>query len=268
MDHVHRFRRTVASLAAAGLLALGGVAATAVAASAGTIGSCSAQGDFADCSASGTANNPLTITVTVTSSPDESVSVFWDTVCSQGSGAGTSSGNFTATTPVTRVISHPYHQPDSCDVAADGGLNSTGNSINVSIASSSTAPPPPVHAIKGYDGKCADDLADSSAKGTKIVLWSCDKTAAQNWAFSNGELHHNGKCANDAGNAGSGGKVVLYTCSSAANDHWTHESNGEYVLTAHKGKLCLDDPGYSKNNGIQLVVYTCKGTANQSWSLP
>jgi len=100
---MQRFRRTAASCAAVGLLALGGVAATAVAASAGTIGSCSAQGDFADCVASGTANHPLTITVTVTSSPDESVTVFWDTTCSQGSGAGSSSGNFTATTPVTRV---------------------------------------------------------------------------------------------------------------------------------------------------------------------
>jgi len=265
---MRRFRRTVASLAVIGLLAFGAVAATAIAASAGTIGSCSAQGDFADCDASGTANHPLTITITVTSSPDESVSVFWDTVCSQGTGAGTSSGNFTAKTPVTKVISHPYHQPDSCDVGVAGGLNGTGNSIKISIASSSTAPPPPVTAIKGYDGKCVNDTANSSAKNTKIVLWSCNKTAAQNWSFTGGELRHNGACANDAANAGSGGKVVLYTCSSAANDHWTHESNGEYVLKSHSGKLCLDDPGYSKNNGTQLVVYTCKDTANQRWTLP
>ena len=265
---MHRFRRITASLAAIGLLALGGVAATAMAANAGTIGSCSAQGDFAVCDASGTANNPLTITITVASSPDESVSVFWDTVCSQGTGAGTSSGNFTATTPVTRVISHPYHQPDSCDVAATGGLNGNGNSIKVSISSSSTAPPPPVHAIKGYDAKCVNDTANSSARSTKIVLWSCNKSAAQNWSFSGGELHHNGSCANDAGNAGSGGKVVLYPCSSAENDRWTHESNGEYVLKSHNGKLCLDDPAYSKSNGTQLVVYTCKDTANQRWTLP
>lgn len=265
---MRRFRRSAASLVAVGLLAFGTVAATSVAANAATIGSCGAQGDFADCSASGTANRPLTITVTVTSSPDESVSVYWDTVCSQGSGAGSSSGSFTATTPVTRVISHPYHQPDSCDVAAAGGLNGTGNSIEISIASSSTAPPPPVHAIKGYDGKCVDDIANSAAKGAKVVLWSCDKTAAQNWSYSAGELHHNGECANDAGNAGNGGKVVLYPCSSAENDHWTHQSNGQYVLESHKGTLCLDDPGYSKKNGTQLIVYTCRDTPNQRWSLP
>jgi 3D (Asp-Asp-Asp) domain-containing protein len=265
---VQRFRRLAASVAATGLLALGGVVATAAVASAGTIGSCGAQGDFATCDASATANHPLTITVTVTSSPDESVTVFWDTVCSQGSGAGTSSGNFTATTPVTRTISHPYHQPDSCDVGVAAGLNNNGKWIKVSIASSSTPPPPAVHQIKGYDGKCADDTGNSSAKGAKIQLWTCNKTAAQNWSFSNGELVHNGKCANDQNDGGSGAKVILYTCSRASNDLWTHKSNGEYVLKAHSGKICLDDPGYSKKNGTQLVVYTCKDTANQRWTLP
>ena len=79
-----------------------------------------------------------------------------------------------------------------------------------------------------------NDTANSLAKNTKIVLWSCNKTAAQN----------------------------------AENDHWTHESNGEYVLKSHNGKLCLDDPANSKANGTQLIVYTCKDTANQRWSLP
>jgi Ricin-type beta-trefoil lectin domain len=158
-------------------------------------------------------------------------------------------------------------EPDSCIVSADAQLQDGGNSITVSIASSST-PPPPVHAIKGYGGKCVDDTANSRANGTKIELWSCTKTAAQNWAFSGGHLEHNGKCANDKSNGGSGSKVILYTCTRASNDIWAHNSKGEYVLKAHGGKLCLDDPGYSTKNGTQLVVYTCKDTANQRWSLP
>jgi hypothetical protein len=40
------------------------------------------------------------------------------------------------------------------------------------------------------------------------------------------------------------------------------------VLKSHSGKLCLDDPGHSKNNGTKLEVYACKDTANQRWSLP
>jgi len=189
-------------------------------------------------------------------------------VCSQGDSAADSSGQFDATTPVTRTISHPFHQPDSCDVAADGELANGSGSIHVSIASSSTLPPPPVTAIKGYDGKCADDNGNSSAKGTKIELWSCTRGAAQNWSFTGGYLRHNGECANDASDGGNGSKVILYTCTSAQNDRWTHKSNGEYVLTAHSGKLCLTDPGNSRSNGVQLTVATCKNTANQHWTLP
>jgi Ricin-type beta-trefoil lectin domain len=265
-----RLRRTAASIAVIGFLAIGGVFASSAVADAGTIGSCSAHGDYATCVASGTANKPLTITVTVRSSPDQSVYVAWDTVCTQGTGAGSSSGDFTANTPVTRTLSHPYHQPDSCIVSADAQLQNGGNSITVVIASSSTPPPPPpaVHAIKGYRGKCVDDPADSSAKGAKIELWSCNRTAAQNWAFKSGQLQHNGKCANDAGDGGSDSSVILYTCTKASNDIWTHKSNGEYVLKAHSGKLCLDDPGYSTKNGTKLIVYTCKDTTNQRWSLP
>jgi hypothetical protein len=266
---MHRFRRLAARAAGTGLLALGGVAAVAASANAGTIGSCSASGEYAICVASGTANHPITITVTVTSSPDQSVYVAWDTVCSQGTGAGNSSGSFTANTPVTRAISHPYYQPDQCIVSADAQLRDGGNSIHVSIASSSTPPPPPaVHQIRGYSGKCVLDSGNSSANGTKIELWSCAQVAAQNWTFTGGHLEHNGKCANDAGNGGSGSKVVLYTCESTSNDIWTHKSNGEYVLKSHNGTLCLDDPGYSVKNGTQLEVFTCKDTANQRWSLP
>jgi hypothetical protein len=243
------------------------VASTAVA-SAGTIGSCSSQGEFAICAVSGTANKPLIITVTVTASPNQTIDANWSMGCSLGLSVAGGSGSFTATTPVTRTMSMPFKRPDSCDVTAGAGLLNGSGSIHVSIASSSTLPPPAVHAIKGYGGKCVDDPANSTAKGTKIELWSCDKTAAQNWAFRSGQLQHNGKCANDAGDGGSGSSLILYTCTRASNDIWTHKSNGEYVLKAHSGKLCLDDPGYSTKNGAKLLVYTCKDTANQRWTLP
>jgi Ricin-type beta-trefoil lectin domain len=251
------------------LLALGGVALTSAVASASTIGSCSSQGEFAICAASGTANEPLVITVTITASPNQTVDANWAMGCSVGFSSGGSSGSFTAATPTTRTLKLPFAHPDSCDVTAGGGLLNGSGSIHVSIASSSTLPPPAVHAVKGYDGKCVNDLGDSSAKGTKVVLWSCAKDAAENWSFNgSGQLTHGGECVNDAGNAGNGGKVILYTCAKAENDRWTHNSRGEYVLESHSGKLCLTDPGQSTKNGTQLTVATCKNTADQHWTLP
>ncbi len=67
---------------------------------------------------------------------------------------------------------------------------------------------------------------------------------------------------------GSGSKVILWTCDRASNELWTHNSRGEYVLQAHGGTLCLDDPAYSTKNGTQLMVYTCNNGANQHWTLP
>jgi hypothetical protein len=265
---LHRFRG-LALGALTATLALGGVVAGATAADASTIGSCSSQGEFAICAASGTANKPLIITVTITASPNQTVDANWSMGCSLGFSSAGSSGSFTATTPTTQRLKMPFAHPDSCDVSAGGGLLNGSGSIHVAIASSSTLPPPPVHLIKGYGGKCVDDLGDSSAKGARVVLWSCAKDAAENWSFNgSGQLGHAGKCANDAGNAGNGGKIILYSCTKADNDRWTHRSNGEYALKSHGGKLCLTDPGRSTKNGTQLTVATCKDTANQRWTLP
>jgi hypothetical protein len=268
VSNLNRFR-TLALVALAALLALGGVVVSAVAADASTIGSCSSQGDFAICAASGTANSPAIITVTITASPNQTVDGNWSMGCSKGFSSGGEYGSFTATSPTTQTLKMPFPHPDSCDVSAAGGLLNGGGSIHVSIASSSTLPPPPVHAIRGYGGRCVNDLGNSSANGAKIALWSCASDAAENWSFNgSGQLVHGGKCANDAGNAGNGGKVILYTCSKAENDRWSHAANGEYILKSHSGKLCLTDPGNATKNGTQLTVATCRNTANQHWTLP
>lgn len=264
-----RLGRLAAAVVMTGLLTAGAIAANAVAASASTtFASCSAQGDYAICDASGTAPDPVTLTVSVTSSPDQDVYVAWTDVCSEGTGAGSSSGSFTAQTPVSRTISHPYSQPDSCIVSADAQLQA-GNSVHVSLSYSQTAPPPPAsHEIKGYAGKCADDNGNSSAPRTKIQIWSCVNDASQQWSFSGGELRHGSMCMNDKASGGSGSPVMLWSCNGASNEVWTHNSKGEYVLKAHGSTLCLDDPAYSTRNGTQLDVYRCNGGSNQRWSLP
>jgi Ricin-type beta-trefoil lectin domain len=262
---MERLSRITAAMAMTGLLAAGAIAASTAAASASTgFGSCSAQGDFATCIASGTATRPITIMVSVSASPDQDVYVSWSAVCSQGTGAGSSSGSFTARTPVSRVISHPYYQPDSCDVAAGAQLQAGGNSIHVSLTYSQTVPVS--HEIRGYAGKCADDNGNSSVPRTKVQIWSCVNDASQQWSFSGGELKHGSMCMNDKGGGGSGSPIILWSCNGASNEVWSHNAGGEYVLKANG--LCLDDPAYSTRNGTQLVVYRCNGGANQRWSLP
>jgi len=268
---MNRLSRVATTVAATAMITASALAASAAAASASTpFGSCSAQGDYAICDASGTAASPVTITVTVTSSPTQSVYVSWTDTCSEGDGAGGRSGSFTATTPVSRTISHPYSHPGSCIVAAGAQLQAGGNSVHVSLSYSQStqapAPAPAIHEVRGYAGKCVADDHNSSARRTRIQISTCSGAASQQWSFSHGELRHASMCMNAKGTAVAGSPVLLWGCDGAPSETWTHNAAGEYVLKATG--LCLDDPAYSTANGTQLVVYTCKDSANQRWSLP
>ena len=92
-----RLRRLAGGALICALVAVGGAMVTATAASASTIGSCGSQGEFAICAASGTANKPLIITVTITASPNQTVDGNWAMGCSLGFSTAGSSGSFTAT---------------------------------------------------------------------------------------------------------------------------------------------------------------------------
>src|SRR6185437_15288391 len=71
--------------------------------------------------------------------------------------------------------------------ASAGTIGSCSSQGEFALCAASTLPPPPAHPIRGLGGKCVDDPANKSANGTRIEIWSCNKTAAQNWAFSGGQ---------------------------------------------------------------------------------
>lgn len=94
------------------------------------VGSCRASGDYSTCDEAGNATKPTVIQVLVTASPNQSVLVSWDVVCSAGESAASTSGQFTAETPIDRTIRHPFAHPDSCSIAAGAQL-SGGGSLHV-----------------------------------------------------------------------------------------------------------------------------------------
>ena len=120
----------------------------------------------------------------------------------------------------------------------------------------------------GIAGKCVDDFHDGTADRTKVDLYSCNSTAAQNWAVrSDGTLRINGKCMDiTKASTANGAKIEIFTCNGGWNQVWRPASNKELV-NPHSGK-CLDDPGYSTTNGVQLEIWTCNGGSNQRWTLP
>ena len=278
-------RRLVAYTAVAGLLVTGMVSASLEAAHADTpVAVCNgAPGDSFNCTLDGTVSAVGSITVSVDSgATNEEVNVSWTVTCTDSTGTQSQEGaTDDAETPLTVPLAPlPATADGSCSVNAQvtlpkpditpktdfsGTLSYTPAGAAAAAPASGTA----VHPIKGFDGKCISDKANSSANRTKIIIWTCSGTdQAENWRFSGNEFIHNGKCMNDQGNGGIRSKVILYTCNGASNEKWNELANGELQLQGHGGKLCLDDPRSSTTNGTQLILYTCTDAANQKWSLP
>jgi hypothetical protein len=120
--------------------------------------------------------------------------------------------------------------------------------------------------ITGDHGKCLDDFGSGTANGTKVDIWTCNNTVAQQWFFSGGALSVQGKCVDDSSQGGAGAKLVLWTCNGHAAQTWTHNSKSEYVLKLNG--LCMTDPSGSSTNGTQVVIRTCRNFADQHWIGP
>jgi hypothetical protein len=293
-------RRLAVCAAAAGLLAAGAVTATTEVAHANFASICSgSSANGYACTDTGTVPAPGAVSVTLTASGTEDITISWKVSCTSSTPASTS-GGITASVAASAsdaeaITPLPATSGGQCTMTASMSLTSAELSktgftpsgytaeldyapVSSAPASATPAPAPsptpkpapgtPVHQIKGFGGKCVDDKGNSAANRAAVVIWSCRGTdQAESWKYSNSEFVHNGLCLNDKGNGGSGSKVILYSCNGGANEKWTAQANGELKLQAHGGTLCLDDPGFSTANGTQLIVYTCKDSANQRWSL-
>jgi hypothetical protein len=289
------------------LLAMGTVTAIAGAAQADysfTIATCSGTNGTSDamCNLSGTIpGDPTGISATATAtgpSPTSpsSVSVQLTVTCDEDGTAEVMTGAEVQPTPYTNVpvweaSKYPALGPtpesySSCTFtgyAEDAGPGGTTYSVTLSYqtnqnpspsASPSESPSPavaaPVDLVRGFDGKCMQDMGDSAAKRTKITIWTCDPTAqGQGWTYRSGELRiHGSMCVNAKGTGASGSPVILWPCSGTPNEIWLRKSGSEYALKAGTYKVCLTDPGFSTSNGTQLTVRACTNARNQRWSLP
>jgi hypothetical protein len=96
-------------------------------------GKCTARGDFAICTASGSVNHPSAIYAHVHATPNQSISGAWSMTCTKGTGAGGKSGSISGTTPVRKALRMPYAHPDWCSVAADAQLSGSG-SLQISLS--------------------------------------------------------------------------------------------------------------------------------------
>ncbi|MEU4419584.1 ThuA domain-containing protein [Actinoplanes sp. NPDC024001] len=121
--------------------------------------------------------------------------------------------------------------------------------------------------IKGLAGKCLDVSGAATADGTKIQLWTCNGSGAQNWTRQGSTFRALGKCLDVAGGATANGtKVQLWTCNGTGAQNWAPQADGT-IRNPQSGR-CLDVSQNSSADGQQIHIWDCHTGANQKWTLP
>jgi glucose/arabinose dehydrogenase/PKD repeat protein len=118
-------------------------------------------------------------------------------------------------------------------------------------------------------GKCADINASQTADGTKVQIYDCNGTGAQQWTVNaNGTLTGlAGKCLDVKASGTTNGTLVqLYTCNGTAAQQWVIGANNS--IRNPQANKCLDIPASTTTNGTQLQIYDCNGTGAQTWTHP
>ncbi|WP_435125545.1 ricin-type beta-trefoil lectin domain protein [Actinacidiphila sp. bgisy144] len=111
-----------------------------------------------------------------------------------------------------------------------------------------------------------DDANANTSPGAVIRTYTCNNSAAQQWAFgTDGTVKVLGMCLDTTGNATKAGTVVtLDTCSSDATQKWKVTASGTIVSVANSA-MCVTDPGGSSTLRTALTLATC-GSAGQKWT--
>ncbi|MEU4695218.1 ThuA domain-containing protein [Actinoplanes sp. NPDC023714] len=169
---------------------------------------------------------------------------------------GVQINDFTNTDPARSLAGHIGIQ--------NHGAGDTASFRNIRIKESVANASGP---IRGLAGKCLDVAGGSNADGTKIQLYSCNGTAAQNWTRSGTTLRALGKCLDVAGGGTANGtRTQLYTCNGTGAQNWAPQAGGA-IRNPQSGR-CLDVSQNSSADGQQIHIWDCHGGANQKWTLP
>jgi hypothetical protein len=185
---------------------------------------------------------------------------------------------------VTWVYNHAFFVILNLAVGGNFGQGDTGSLPPeskmlidyVHVTDSSTPPTggptgnPPTgstSALKGAgSGRCIDVPGANSANGTRLAIFDCNGTGAQQWTLAtDGTARALGKCM-DAAAAGTanGTAVQLYDCNGTGAQKFTLSAAGDLVNSA-SGK-CVDVTNNGTANSSPLQLWTCSGSPNQKWS--
>jgi beta-glucanase (GH16 family) len=175
---------------------------------------------------------------------------------------------------VSWVYTHPFFIILNLAVGGNFGQGDPGSLpaeskmlIDYVHVSTSDTPPSGGNALKSnMNGRCIDIPGANPADGSRLQMYDCNNSAAQQWVGnSDGTLRAMGKCMDPAGGALTNGTPIqLVTCNGNPVQRFTLSSAGDLVnISANK---CVDIKDLNPANGAQLQLWDCTGGSNQKWT--
>jgi type 1 glutamine amidotransferase len=122
--------------------------------------------------------------------------------------------------------------------------------------------------IRGLASKCLDVAGAGTADGTKVQLYTCNGTNAQQWTVTVGStIKALGKCLDvSGGGTANGTRTQLWTCNGTGAQNWAAQADGT-IRNPQSGR-CLDVSENNPADGQQIHIWDCLGATNQKWVLP
>ncbi|WP_436761340.1 SMP-30/gluconolactonase/LRE family protein [Streptosporangium sp. V21-05] len=123
--------------------------------------------------------------------------------------------------------------------------------------------------ITGIGGKCVDVAGSNSANGTRVQVWTCNGSTAQQWTAGtdDGTIRALGKCLDVAGaSTANGARVQIYDCNGTSAQRWTWQAGPGQIVHTASGK-CLDATNNGSADGTPLQIWPCGGGVNQRWTV-
>jgi GH25 family lysozyme M1 (1,4-beta-N-acetylmuramidase) len=151
-------------------------------------------------------------------------------------------------------------------VTATDGLQATGSASFTWTVRGAADTGPAGRVRLDLGGKCLNDVGNSSARGTRVSVSTCNSSAAQHWTVvADGTLRIHGQClATVRSGISNGTQVGLQPCTDGAAQRWTVQAGGE--LVNGKSGTCLGGPG--RTNGPYPFIWQCTGQPIQRWIRP
>ncbi|MFD7013509.1 RICIN domain-containing protein [Streptomyces sp. NPDC059928] len=115
---------------------------------------------------------------------------------------------------------------------------------------------------------CIDTDGGQNTDGTKIQIYTCNQTAAQQLELrDDGTLRVQGKCVETVNSGTANGTLIqLMTCKGTTNQQWQSRADGSYLNV--NAQRCIDRNNNTLANKTQLQLWDCKGIDSQTWTTP